>query len=252
MSANVPAVSRSWDELVTDGRRILAATSRCTWALADLAVEVAPPLPPNTAERDAAGRFTSRHAAERLRRFAADVGDESARTLANMRTVAIAWPASRRRDAVSFGVHAALAAAPGRDALLALAEARHWTVRDAREAVRHVADHALRAAFERDLARYVPGKPVPLEEVEQIAVVVDLGQALARFDFALDGVAAKWWGVSRLDDEQRTRARAFLDRTRARLDRLEEALDLELVEVDVDDLDDELRELLAGTEESPP
>ena len=252
MSDALPEVPRPWRELVAEGRRIVAATSRCAWQLADLAVEVAPPLPPNTAERDAAGRFSSRHAAERLQRFAAEVGDVPPHTLANLRAVAIAWPASRRRDGVNFTVHAALAAAPGRDALLALAEARGWSVRDAREAARHRRTGWLQAELERDLARFTPGELVALEDVERIAVVVDLGNAMARLDWALNGVAAKWFGTARLDDEQRARARAFLDRTRARLDRLEAALDAELDEVDVDDLDAELRELLAGTEESAP
>jgi hypothetical protein len=247
MSGALPEARRAWHELVADGRRIVAEMSDCAWQLADLAVEVAPPLRANEIERDSAGRFTSRHAAERLRRFAAEVGGPSAHTLANMRAVALAWPASRRREAVSFAVHAALAAAPGRDALLALAEARRWTVREARDAVSRGADNALRAALELDLARYAPGEPVPLEDVEQIAVVVDLGNALVRFDVALDGVAAKWWGCARLDDEQRAQTRAFLDRTRARLDRLEEALDVELDDLDVDDLDGELRELLGSS-----
>jgi hypothetical protein len=46
--------------------------------------------------------------------------------------------------------------------------------------------------------------------------------------------------------EVRAGARAVVDQTRARLDRLELALDVDLDEVNVDGLDDELRELIEG------
>lgn len=89
---------RSYDQLVKEGREVIASLTRNKWLLGDLAIEAVP--------ASTSGSHDGNE--ERLRTYAEDIG-EKPETLRQYRRVAAAWPSGRRLPDVSWSVHQELA-----------------------------------------------------------------------------------------------------------------------------------------------
>jgi hypothetical protein len=99
--------SRTWSELVAEGRRLITMEGDIKWQLGDLALEVAP----------MGGTHATNGATEKLERFAEEIGVEY-EALRKYRRVAAAWPDGKRFPSAAWSVHDILAGRPDRFRLI--------------------------------------------------------------------------------------------------------------------------------------
>jgi hypothetical protein len=96
-------MSRTWAQLVAEGRQLVSMEGDIKWQLGDLALEVAP----------MGARGIDSGATEKLERFAEEIG-VSFDVLREYRRVAAAWPNAKRLAFASWSVHGILASRPDR------------------------------------------------------------------------------------------------------------------------------------------
>lgn len=177
-----------YQQLVEEGRELVANLSRNQWELGDKALEVAP----------VGAGHTNSGANERLRQYAKDIG-ERFQTLRRYRAVAAAWPEGRRRPSVSWSIHAELLPHPEKEEVVEEVS----TVREARERVRELDDEPERdehfpervrelserlssVAYDDAISRELEAI---LERVDELSpgVVAELGSALREAAGRLSG-----------------------------------------------------------------
>ncbi len=106
--------SKSWTQLVAEGRRLVKQAGELQWAWGDLALEVAPT---SGSISDQPHVRTGMY--EKLHEWIDEIGYEGDKdTIARYRQVAAAWPPERRSSTASHGAHQVLAGNPNRFKLI--------------------------------------------------------------------------------------------------------------------------------------
>lgn len=162
-------MSRSWEELVAEGRRLVQEETDLKWSLGDLALRVT-----KSYGDDSLGKWAN----------AIGIGLSSAQ---EYRRVASAWEKSTRVENVAWSVHREFAS---RDDRVELIESRdNWTYREAVRAVgRPQADDVSRTTAEekRQQFRELARDPEVIGDPETVDEVVRDPSALAAIDNAME------------------------------------------------------------------
>ena len=145
--------------LVEEGRQALRDIDRGQWKLGDIALKIAPRSEKHVKNKSKAV----------IRDWAEAVGIPF-NTAMNYRSVAAAWPDTRRRASASWSVHEALIALPGRLTVinqdgLTVAEARNLVAEHRAEAENKAAAETKDAANDKQVQAPGPASPEMLDDL---------------------------------------------------------------------------------------